>query len=900
MVERVFLGSGTHLLPSLASWLLEQHADGDVLDCSQHLVVLPTARSRKQLECLLLEQAEGRQLVPPDLTTPAGLLDRYLIRTMAHADSLTLQLAWLCAIKKAPPAVLKSVTGHDTPLSARESTALANRLHRLLHDLGGGGYTPVEVHSLGTKAGMPLDNSRWEGLESLWQDVQSILASCNRKDPDTARREALDAESIHIDDIESISIVSADPSHLIIRLLDHLNARGICIRSIIHGQLDELQDDFDEYGAVKLDNWEDRSIDLRNATVVTCDREDDQAAAILDRLADHSQDDGPLKAENFTVAIPDDNAVHMLVHALHRNGVPVPEVLSRPADDGRIGRLIKILADYLEENSARHLGDLVRHPDVEAWLIGQGITSPVAGWDAIWTRYIPRSLDELPEGSKAHQECHQLLSPLLAAIQPFHGDAIPAHEWCMPFMDFLGGIITFSGKELESHDEQALRRIQASMEGQLDLLESPPIRATEFLKLLQQELKSISTWQTSGNGIGVVGWLDTHLDVAPELFITGLTEGILPANDSMDTLLPEQLRELLGIESQRRRFARDAWLLHAILTSGRHVTLVSPRRSLLGSPLAPSRLLLRTSGEALATRIQELISKPAQSSSLTDWFTAEAAESSFLDNPIPGGDPVIDHVSVTDFRRFLEDPAAFLLQRDQRVRARTVDILESLSAADFGSMIHVVLERWGIEEVSRSHRTEDPEHIDHALQSILENYALERFGPHPSPGIRIQIAIASHRLHAVARVQADRAMQGWKVELIEKSFGSRNAPLFPDVDGLPLHGKIDRVDLHAELGYQAIDYKTSSKVEGPRKTHMSRSRWKDLQLPLYRVLLRGVGITVSPNGLGYFHVPPDPDLCSLSFADWNEDDLHKAEEEAGRVVQIITSGKLIEEVEATL
>ena len=124
--------------------------------------------------------------------------------------------------------------------------------------------------------------------------------------------------------------------------------------------------------------------------------------------------------------------------------------------------------------------------------------------------------------------------------------------------------------------------------------------------------------------------------------------------------------------------------------------------------------------------------------------------------------------------------------------------------------------------------------------------------------------------------------------------------MFPAKDGLPLHGKIDRVDLHEEHGYQALDYKTGSKPENPVKTHQSSKGWKDLQLPLYRVLLRDIDIVVPPQGLGYFHIPPDSMMCGVSMATWSEKDLEGAIEEAERIVRIITSGSLLAEVEASL
>ena len=163
--------------------------------------------------------------------------------------------------------------------------------------------------------------------------------------------------------------------------------------------------------------------------------------------------------------------------------------------------------------------------------------------------------------------------------------------------------------------------------------------------LLAHQLQSGATWRTSGKGISVVGWLDAHLDDGDELFITGLNEGILPSKPSVDAWLPDRLRDCLGLDGERRRLARDAWLLHAILSSHRHTTLISAHRSIRGEPLPPSRLLLRTSGSSLAERVQELSLGSEDAPCLSDWQGPVASESSFIEKPLPSGVPKIEHLS---------------------------------------------------------------------------------------------------------------------------------------------------------------------------------------------------------------------------------------------------------------
>ena len=88
-----------------------------------------------------------------------------------------------------------------------------------------------------------------------------------------------------------------------------------------------------------------------------------------------------------------------------------------------------------------------------------------------------------------------------------------------------------------------------------------------------------------------------------------------------------------------------------------------------------------------------------------------------------------------------------------------------------------------------------------------------------------------------------------------------------EVDGeiFTVTGKIDRVDRHEETRQVAIwDYKTSDSGEGPNKAHIKgrgkNQKWKDLQLPLYRHLVKEVDVVKNDNlstlklGLSLIHI----------------------------------------------
>ena len=62
-------------------------------------------------------------------------------------------------------------------------------------------------------------------------------------------------------------------------------------------------------------------------------------------------------------------------------------------------------------------------------------------------------------------------------------------------------------------------------------------------------------------------------------------------------------REKLGILDNKKRYARDAFALSAIINSRENVKLIAGRRTAEGEPLAVSRLLFAEQGPKIAARV---------------------------------------------------------------------------------------------------------------------------------------------------------------------------------------------------------------------------------------------------------------------------------------------------------
>ncbi|MBC8329595.1 MAG: PD-(D/E)XK nuclease family protein, partial [Planctomycetes bacterium] len=127
----------------------------------------------------------------------------------------------------------------------------------------------------------------------------------------------------------------------------------------------------------------------------------------------------------------------------------------------------------------------------------------------------------------------------------------------------------------------------------------------------------------------------------------------------------------------------------------------------------------------------------------------------------------------------------------------------------------------------------------------------------------------------------------------------KGAPLVGGDDRpLPVIGRGDRVDVHPQLGWRLLDYRTGDKVKKPELSHRRGDRWIDLQLPLYALLAPGLGVDGSlADGrlaLGYLALPASAEPETLLLASWEPEQLEDAYSAARQVVRAIRAGQLFE------
>ena len=415
----------------------------------------------------------------------------------------------------------------------------------------------------------------------------------------------------------------------------------------------------------------------------------------------------------------------------------------------------------------------------------------------------------------------------------------------------------------------------------------------------------LSTWSMHlvppvplAEAIDIVGWLEVALDDAAGLAITSAVEGVLPTAAVRDPLLPEPLRMALELENTSRIAARDAWMLAVAAATRQALLVVVPRHKADGSPAVPSRLLFRRDPDSIVTTAQALFAPAPQAATVA----APAALASALLVPDPeqlmhsGGHlwpSPVPVMRVTEFKDYLACPYRYWLRHRLRL-APTSDAALELGAADFGTLIHECLDRFGKDPALKS--ATDAEALATCLSQILDRFVLVRYGSSAAPAVAVQAELARRRLKAFAAVQARRAQEGWVIHATEQHVKDRAL----EVDGvsIELSARIDRIDHHpATNTWQVLDYKTSARARTPEQTHRKRGEWIDLQLPLYHHLLpalEGVDANLLREArsieVGYFNVPARIEEIAITPADWTGSDYAAADEVARHVVRQVRAG----------
>ncbi len=905
---------------------------GEPFDFEHTMVLVPGGRLAHAIERNLLARAAkaGVPLIAPTIVTPLMLAGRFVEPKLPVLSALGAKLSWRETLDAAleDAALAKRVAalfsaGEAIPAHARPR--IASRLARLASETATSLLSAADIvgrlGNLAERGDLPaIVAERWSTLAELFARRSALLARAGACDRDELLRDAVLAGEVSAGAFQRIVVLFADPEPVQRQLLACLGDRGVRVEVCVH-----TRDGVDAAGFPVLATWEERlfaSSRIPSAAIRMAEGPDESGRAVVDAIRAIP---APRQSDEIAVMAPDDETRRAVERALAGAGTRAVRTESRKFAATRLGTLLARLHELLADPTAESLSAFIRHADVARRLAGELDEAEIARYRA--ETLVGSWRDEVASKASGAKEFARARKAVLALVAPLEAQR-SAHEWARPLRAVLADIVgedagsqstgpqsTGPQHTSRAFPQERARTVRALDRALGELADVPQafasaLDAHEVLALLNDMLASTDIRGDGfDDGVSVVRWLDAGIADERHLVLAGFADGLVPEGAVSDPLLPDDARRRIGMPSSLRRAARDAWILDGILdratARGGSLSFVVPRRTAEGDPQRPSRFLLRVAPADLPARVVHLFEEP-KIAAVQRIEATDPGAARFPRTP-PIAAPAFESIRVTAFKTYIKCPYLFLLQNEPRLKLDSHDErARELDPRGFGTLLHAAVEGWGREELTRPRPTTDAAAIERELCAHLDAWVRTHFPKSLASSVRVQIELVRRRLRRLATLQAEQAKSGWRVHAIEMSFekppareGAVSSPRIGGEAGLYLTGRIDRVDVNESTGeFRALDYKSAADADPPTRTHRilrgpNKDQWKDLQLPLYRVLLASLStpIRVAPTALGYINLAPNDEKSGFAFLECSDDQAERAEERAREIVASVMAGE---------
>ncbi|MCA9064729.1 MAG: PD-(D/E)XK nuclease family protein [Planctomycetaceae bacterium] len=943
-LSRHFLDWNQPALPAAADYLIQRFATDSTLDLSRVTLVLPGRRAARRIVEILLQKAGDRypDWLPPQTVTFERLPELLYRQQLELADDLTQLLVWRQALYSIPAAELAAALPHipdkDSPTAWM---SLCQTLRRQHNELASDDMEFDEVAQALADSGHVQESARWLALRRIQAEYLMRMDQLQLWDRQLARLIAVQQNECQTD--RSIILIGTVDMNVIVRRMLEQVADSVTALIHAPESQSHLFDSFgclnvDEWqerlldiplevcriadnpagqAAAVVQDLAELPQPIRPDDITIGVADDSLVPPILQELADASVHGhwpvGMTYADSRPFRLLAAAARHL---GTARQGSP-PDFFT--------------------------LSDFIRHPDVFRFLSlelqASELSLPDEDWLTELDRYLSIHLQNTPGGIAQRnrrsrivegicQRVDQLFWNLL--LDPDHtpspepeatpapsarrkatpgrqrqltlDDQAEAEETTLHMQlgrkrqltDWTDGVLrlleVIYGSEVFDPAHLADRATVAGVQALQQLCHSlhsipesivPRCTGAQALQLLLRITPDdFIAPDNRPDALDVVGWLELPMDDAPVLILSGFNEGAIPESVTSDVFLPNSLRSTLGLTDNRRRYARDAYIMTTLLNSRRRLTVISGRADAQGNPLAPSRLWFAAKASSLPERVRTFYQPPSDETAPSGGPWPQDAQLRMDSDhqsrfTLPAPDPTVPaptELSVTAFRDYLHCPYRYFLKHELKLRTIEDDVRE-LSAAAFGSLLHEVLNRFGDSSIRH---TTSVRSIEEFLLNELKSRAIRRFGRTRSATVTVQLQMAEARLSAFASRQAEQAQQGWRIHRTEEQLTCDD---FTDLYGrrIALKGRVDRIDRHHRTGeWRVLDYKTGDTTDSPERSHQKKEQWIDLQLPLYQLLVSSDEITGDVQ-LGYVTLPGDPKAGRFVMANWTPQQLREAE-----------------------
>jgi ATP-dependent helicase/nuclease subunit B len=878
-----YLGWGRPFSVQLAERLRTERGDGAGYD--EWLVWVPSARAgRHVLNQLFSGDPMGVEaLHPPRMVTPAQFVRSLADAAEGIATESQCLLAWKRAVEATPAERLEPAF----PVVPADQVqawafAVAGQLMRLRARLAEDEWNFAKVAA----QELPHDRDRWAVLAWLEERMLAGLAAAGLRDPDDWLADRLAAGRLEAPWRRLLVAGVLNLSRREARCVEALAAAGMEVSHYLPYP-ESRKDDFDALGRPLAGVWDREPLAdrLLAGRVQRAAEPRELADGVLELAGAYGE-----RIEALVVGCTEADLSRFLIERSRLGEQPFYAPEGKPLTETAWGRLIRLFTEWRRGGSLAILVDLLNHGLFRDWMVRSGMDAGRTGRALLQLRkeHLFRDARQLADPglrpSRAVAQTREFLERLDALLPAAGPERFVEGIW-----ELLQSIA--DGAELADEARAVLRQLEELLADLRADMEAVRPGAAEYAELLHHLLSGRRHFpEREADERPVSGWLELPWETAPHMVLLGLPDAAVPGSKAIDAFLTPALCRALGLYGPDELAAFHAFRLRLLLESWRdwgRVDLLLPDRGLDDSPVLPCRFLFLADEEEILGRVRLLL---GERDSPEGALPARFGAALHLPEPAP-----LERLSVTAFSAYLLNPFHFFLQR--RMRWSPPEPLpREMDALGFGTLAHTVMQ--ALNGTAEGAGLLDPKAVDAFLEAALEAAARAAYGTRLAVPLRIQLASLRERLRAAAPLIAAERQAGWLPEKVEWAFHDE---VDLRIAGVQLRGMIDLLERNAETGaLRIVDYKTSDKSEGARRSHLlqpgSRSaaplfarqeflindkvhRWKDLQLPLYQRAVElhagqvaecayfGLGKAIADVGMDHWMPSADERQAALACAE---------------------------------
>ncbi len=846
-------------------------------DLRDTLTVVPTRNAGRRLREALAEKAAEADgaVIPGPIVTPDILFAPAETVSPPSASRAETIGAWCRLLEQVSPGdypdVFPSADFPNEPSAvwvlniAKDMTALQSRLAE----------NALTIEETASKMQTSPEPERWQQLAELEKRYLEILKRFDRQDGNRLKiSQARDAQPpAGIGHVKVIGV--PDPVPLAVTALEKL-AVEIPVDIYIHAP-EEMAETFDQWGRPLPEVWEKELIDIPEPenNLLLCQEPEQQARRVAE-IIDHQAPPG----DDLVIGVPDAEVVPCLEDELTNQGRQVYDPAGMEVGQHPLVKLALKLLVFFDERQFSDFADLLRHSALLEFFQAEEeefeISQCLLSLDCLQNHHLFVRFSDLLEQLDKRPGKHPELEKVCRFFSARLSEKNP--KFSQSLLEVLRRLYRHRRLNVNLPEDRTFKQAAEVVTNSLLEIETDFIRELDLSASVCQEILTAMITQAKvyperpAGAIDLQGWLELLWDDAPCLILTGMNEHRVPASVTGGRYLPDQACTLLGLSDNRRRFARDAYLLRSMIECRRRkggIVITLGKHTAQGDPLKPSRLLFRCPDEELPERARRLFADENPQGEPVK------RESSWRLHIPPA--PLPKKISVTRMKDYLQCPFRFYLRHLLKME-RQDDTKIELDALDFGSLCHEALEILGAQELRGETKAEI---IADRLRASLDSIMKARFGESRPPSLFFQREAMLRRLRAAAMAQAELNDQGWEV-IYTESASEQAASI--EIEGLEVSGRIDRVDRHLDGRLRVLDYKTAEEAVFPNRTLWRRPggaevrdyalvtvngkemAWADLQLPLY-ILMAQQKWGNSSIEAGYFCLPRDINQTGIQLWD---------------------------------